>query len=317
MTDKQSPANWEQQTLEKVLLATIIEQRRSRRWRIFFRLIILVYVLGLSAYLMLDLAKSSATVGDHTALIEINDVIGSDNSTVTADNVREGLENAYASANTKGIILRINSPGGSPVQAARIFSDVQRLREAHPDIPVYAVIEDLGASAAYYIAVATDAIYANESSIVGSIGVLINSFGFVDALEKLGVERRLLSAGEHKAILDPFLPLESFDQQHTQQLLDEVHAEFIAAVKTGRGERLANNEMIFSGLFWSGVSAKELGLIDGFGDAHFVAEEVIGEKKIVDYTAEGDSLDRLIRRLGMGIGEALLRLSSPWAVQLQ
>jgi protease-4 len=317
MKDNDTNANWEQKTLEKLLLATVTEQRRSRRWRNFFRIVILLYIIALPVYWMMSSSTTSSHSGEHSALIEIDDIISADSGHVNADKMREGLEKAYASTGTKGIILRINSPGGSPVQAARIYNNIRQLREEHPDIPVYAVIEDLGASAAYYIAAATDAIYANEASIVGSIGVLINGFGFVDTLDKLGIERRLLSAGEHKALLDPFSPMDSFDAQHAQQLLDEVHAEFINAVKTGRGDRLVDDENLFSGLFWSGVSAKELGLIDGFGDSNYVAKELIGAEKIVDFTAAGDPLDQLIRRLGMGIGEAMLRFSGYTPLQIR
>ena len=298
---------WERDVVEKLLLSTVTEQRRSRRWSLFFRFLVLGYFVALLvlAFMSDDLSKSSVHSGDHTALIEIDDVIAVGDIGITADTVLKGMESAYKNKGTKGIVLRINSPGGSPVQSARIYSGLKRLREQHKDIPVYAVIEDVGASGAYYIAAAADEIYANESSIVGSIGVLMNNFGFVDAMEKLGIERRLITAGDNKGVLDPFSPLKPEDEAHARHMLNEVHQQFINAVKQGRGDRLVERDDLFSGLFWSGVTAKEYGLIDGFGDASYVARELVGEKQLVDFTAEEDPFDRFAKRLGLGMAEGL------------
>lgn len=300
---------WERELIEKLALNAVKEQRRSRRWSIFFRLLLFAYLFVL-LYMAVDgnMSTDNLNVGDHTAVIAIDDVIAPQQKGISADQVAKGLKNAYKDKSTKGIILQINSPGGSPVQSARIYAEIRRLKKEHQDIPVYAVIEDVGASGAYYVAAAADEIYANESSIVGSIGVRMGEFGFVDAIEKLGVERRVITAGDNKVSLDPFLPLNEDDRAHAEQMLDEVHRQFIQAVRAGRGDRLKESEELFSGLFWSGARAKSHGLIDGFGDSRHVASELVGAKKLVDFTAKENALDRLISRFGLGVGTAFTRL---------
>lgn len=300
---------WERDLIEKLALESVKEQRRKRRWSIFFRILLFAY-LFLLLYMAVngDMSTDDLNVGDHTALIAIDDVIAPKETGISAQQVAKGLKNAYKDKGTKGIILQINSPGGSPVQSARIYAEIRRLRKEHQEIPVYAVIGDMGASGAYYVAAAADGIYANESSIVGSIGVRMGEFGFVGALEKLGIERRVIIAGQNKTTLDPFLPLKEDDRAHAEKMLSEVHQQFIQAVRDGRGERLKESDEIFSGLFWSGVTAKSFGLIDGFGDSRYVAAEVIGEKKLVDFTARENTLDRLISKFGLGVGTAFTRM---------
>jgi len=306
---RQGDGPWERELVEKLVLSATREQTRARRWNIFFRLLIFIYIAALLVMTFWgdSFREAEAHLGEHTALIEIDDVIATEDQGISADNVVKGLKKAYKNEKVKGIILKINSPGGSPVQSARIWSSVRKLKEEHEEIPVYAVIEDIGASGAYFVAAAADQIYANESSIVGSIGVRMGEFGFVGTLEKLGIERRVITAGENKTVLDPFLPLTEKDRAHAEKMLNEVHAQFIDAVKTGRGDRLAENPDIFSGLFWSGKTAKELGLIDGFGDSTHVASELIKAEKLVDYTYEDDPFQRLIRRFGVGVGEGLVK----------
>jgi len=227
----------------------------------------------------------------------------------SADNLVTGLRKAFEDKHTKGVILRINSPGGSPVQSSYVNKEILRLREKYPDIPLYAVVSDLCASGGYYIAVAADKIYVDESSLIGSIGVRMDGFGFVDAMDKLGVERRLLTAGEHKGILDPFSPVVEYERDFVQGLLDDLHQEFINRVKDGRGERLkGEQDKLFSGLFWTGGEAIKLGLADEIGSASQVARDVIGAEDIVDFTHKEKTLDRLIERLGAGAASAFGRL---------
>lgn len=292
---------WERELLEKLATASIKEQRRARRWGIFFKLLTFAYlvtvlILWLPGNLS-DTAIKSAK--EHTAIIEIKGVIA-DDSEASADNVVTALRSAYEDKQTKGVILRINSPGGSAVQAGYINDEIRRLKEKHPKIPVYAVVTDMAASGGYYIAVAADEIYVDKASIVGSIGVLMSTFGFERSMEKLGVERRLLTAGEHKGILDPFSPMKSGEKRHIQNMLDQVHQQFIQAVRDGRGDRLKENSDIFSGLFWSGEESVKLGLADGLGSSSYVARELIGAETLVDYTRSEDLLERFAKRIGAG-----------------
>ncbi len=240
----------------------------------------------------------------HTALIEINGVIAA-HTEARADYIVSGLRNAFENENTQGVIIRINSPGGSPVQAGYINDEITRLREKYPDIPLYAVITDLCASGGYYIASAADKIYANQASIVGSIGVIMAGFGFVDAIEKLGVERRLLHAGDNKGFMDPFQPLKENEQSHVQELLDEIHQQFITVVKNGRGDKLIDDESLFSGLIWSGNEGMKLGLVDELGSASKVAREVIGAEDIVDFTRRENYLDRFAKQMGAAMLQSL------------
>ncbi|MCB1829324.1 MAG: S49 family peptidase, partial [Gammaproteobacteria bacterium] len=285
------------------------EQRKARRWSIFFKLFAFAY---LTVLLMLWLPEklpdaSLKPSGKHTAVIEVKGVIASDTE-ASADKIIGSLRKAFEDEKTKGVILRINSPGGSPVQSGYINDEINRLKKQYPDTPVYAVVTDLCASGGYYIAVAADKIYVDKASIVGSIGVLMNGFGFVGSMEKLGVERRLLTAGENKAIFDPFSPLKPNDMIHMRKMLDRVHRQFIDTVKAGRGERLQESEEIFSGLFWTGEESIKLGLADELGSSSYVAREVIGAENLVDFTDKEDLLERFAKRLGAGTVASLSRL---------
>ena len=304
--DNEGPLDsWERGLVEKVVSTSLSESRRTRRWGIFFKSITFIYLFALLWLFFPD--KVSDTVKkseEHTALVDVKGVIAPETK-ASADKIVEGLRDAYEDKKTKGIILRINSPGGSPVQAGYVYNEIRRLRKKHADIPIYAVISDIGVSGAYYIAAAADAIYADKASIVGSIGVLMNGFGFVNTMDDLGIERRLLTAGENKAIMDPFSPMRDQDQVFIKQLLDKLHGQFITAVKDGRKDMLQDNPDIFSGLFWSGEESVELGLVDGLGSSGFVAREVIGVEKIVDFTSKEDWLKRFSDRLGVSIANAL------------
>jgi protease-4 len=295
---------WERDVLNRLAFAALNEQRRTRRWGIFFKFLLFIYLFALLFYVPLQWDSEKITVGKHTALVELDGVISSDGP-ASADHIVSGLRAAFEDSNTVGVILRINSPGGSPVQSDYIFDEIKRLRGLYPDIKLYAVITDMCASGGYYVAAAADEIYANKSSIVGSIGVLMNGFGFVGGMEKLGIERRLLTAGEHKGLMDPFSPLKGEDVRHVQGLLNNVHQQFIAKVKAGRGERLSDSPDLFTGLFWDGEQGLKLGLIDGFGSSSYVAREIIGAERIVDYTPREDFLEQFADRFGAAMASAL------------
>ncbi|MFC6337459.1 S49 family peptidase [Pseudomonas sp. CCM 7891] len=294
--------------LEKTLLAGVQEQRRSRRWGIFFKLLTFTYLLGVLAMLspLVDLEKSATRGAHYTALIEVRGVIA-DKESSSADNLVSSLRAAFEDSKVKGVVLRINSPGGSPVQSGYVYDEIRRLRALHPDTKLYAVISDLGASGAYYIASAADQIYADKASLVGSIGVTAAGYGFVGTMEKLGVERRTYTSGEHKSFLDPFQPQKADETQFWQGVLDTTHRQFIASVKQGRGDRLKDKEHpeLFSGLIWSGEQAMQLGLVDGLGSASSVARDVIGEKELVDFTVEESPFDRFSKKLGASVAEHL------------
>lgn len=294
--------------LEKTLLAGVQEQRRARRWGIFFKLLTFVYLFGILALFtpLMDMDKAASRSVTHTALVEVRGMIA-DQEPASADNIVSGLRDAFKDSKTKAVILRINSPGGSPVQSGYIYDEIRRLRAEYPAIKLYAVISDLGASGAYYIASAADQIYADKASLVGSIGVTAAGYGFVGTMEKLGVERRTYTAGEHKAFLDPFQPQKPEETAFWQGVLETTHKQFIASVKQGRGDRLKDKEHpeLFSGLIWSGEQALALGLVDGLGSAGYVAREVVGEKELVDFTVEESPFDRFSKRLGTSIAERL------------
>lgn len=293
--------------LEKTLLAGIQEQRRSRRWGIFFKLLTFVYLfVALVLLAPVPALREAAHGGAHTALIEIHGMIA-DEEPASADNIVTSLRAAFKDKQTKGVVLRINSPGGSPVQSGYIYDEIHRLRGKYPEVKVYAVISDLGASGAYYIASAADAIYADKASLVGSIGVTAASFGFVETMGKLGVERRVYTAGEHKAFLDPFQPQKEDEVRFWRGVLDVTHRQFIESVKRGRGDRLkdAEHPELFSGLVWSGEQAVQLGLVDGLGSASYVAREVIGEEELVDFTVHESPFDRFAKKIGTGVAERL------------
>ncbi len=292
--------------LEKALLASVQEQRRSRRWGIFFKLLVFIYLFGALIVFSpaLNLGSSAGRAESHTALIEIRGLIA-DKEAASADNVVGALRKAFEDPKAKGVILRINSPGGSPVQSGYIYDEIRRLRGLHKDIKLYAVIADAGASGAYYIASAADEIYADKASLVGSIGVTAASFGFVDLMEKLGVERRVYTAGEHKAFLDPFQPQKEDEVRFWQGVLETTHRQFIDSVRRGRGDRLKESPELFSGLVWSGEQALQLGLVDSLGSSSYVAREIIGAEEMVDYTVQESPIDRFAKKLGTGVVEQL------------
>jgi protease-4 len=297
---------WEQSLLERLAFASLAEQRKARRWGIFFKAFFAIYLLILLLLVVTAGIGDKPLTGKYTALVDLDGVIGAE-SIASADNIISGLRGAFESG-AQGIILRTNSPGGSPVQASYINHEIERLRSAHPDKPIYAVIEDVCASGCYYAVAATDKIYANKSSVVGSIGVLMNGFGFVDSLKKLGIERRLLTAGEDKGFLDPFSPMMPRHREHAQELLNQMHQQFIDVVKQGRGDVLKEDEDLFTGLFWTGDEALALGLVDELGSAGYVAREVIGAEEIVDFTRRESFIDRFARRVGVAMAKTLATL---------
>lgn len=295
--------------IEKLVMSLQAEQKRDRRWRIFFRLLGFGYLLLM---LMLFYPTRMATTTDtgttteHTALVDVKGVIA-DDAEANADSLSTALRKAFEAEHSKAVLLRINSPGGSPVQSNYVYREIRRLKDKHPEKKVYAVITDMGASGAYYIAAAADEIYVDPSSIVGSIGVIMAGFGFTDAIDKLGIERRVLTSGDNKALLDPFAPMKDEQKEHFQAMLDTVHDEFIQAVKAGRGDRLQSDEHpeLFSGLVWSGSKAVELGLADGFGSPGSVAREIIEVDKIVDYTVVPNPFERWFQGFGVSVGKGL------------
>lgn len=298
---------WQQDVLTKLVFASLNEQRRTRRWNIFFKAVFAIYLFLLLLVMVFPAGESAkVTTGKHTALIEIDGVIAS-NGDVSADRVVTGLRDAFEDEDTKGIILRINSPGGSPVQAGYINDEITRLRKLHPEIKVYAVITDICASGGYYIAAAADEIYADKASLVGSIGVVMNSFGFVEAIDKLGIERRLYTAGENKGFLDPFSPERKQEVAHVKGMLAQIHEQFIDIVKQGRGDKLKDSDKLFSGLIWTGEESVKLGLVDGLGSSSYVAREIIKAENIVDFTPRERFFERLADRFGVSFASALAR----------
>ena len=292
--------------LEKTLLAGIQEQRRARRWGIFFKLLsfLLLVAVLLTFTPLMEMERNVASGTHYSALIDVRGVIA-DKEQASADNLVTSLQAAFDDPKVKGVVLRINSPGGSPVQSGYVYDEIRRLRGLHPETKVYAVISDLGASGAYYIASAADEIYADKASLVGSIGVTAAGFGFVGAMEKLGVQRRAYTSGEHKAFLDPFELEKPDETKFWQGVLNITHEQFIASVKQGRGDRLKDKEHpeLFSGLVWTGQQALPLGLIDGLGNASSVARDVIGEKELVDFTVQESAFDRFSKKLGASVAE--------------
>ena len=308
--DRTSAEAWERKTLEKVALAAIAEQRRARHWSVFFKLLLFVYLFAILFLWLGWIGKKDATSsGKHTALVELQGVIGPDSS-ASADNVIAGLQGAFKDKGTQGVILRINSPGGSPVQAGYINDEIKRLRAKHPTIPIYAVVEDICASGGYYVAVAADQIYVDKGSIIGSIGVLMDGFGFTGLMEKLGVERRLLAAGENKGFLDPFSPIREDQQKYAATMLDEIHQQFITVVRQGRGKRLKETPELFSGLLWVGTRSVELGLADALGSVDFVAREIIKAEEIIDFTPRENIAERVARRFGAAMAETLVKTAT-------
>jgi protease-4 len=294
--------------LEKLALRALDEQRRTRQWNTLFRMAWFALLLVVVAAALGWIGKPDKDVvagasGRHTALVELEGVIAP-GSKASAERMIKALDRAFKDSGTKGVVLRINSPGGSPVQAGYINDEIRRLRAKYPDTPLYVVISDLCASGGYYVAAAADRIYVDKASLVGSIGVIISSFGFTGTMEKLGVERRAYYAGENKDFLDPFAPENPAQKEHAQRMLAEIHQQFIDVVRKGRGKRLKETPDIFSGLVWTGEKSVEMGLADGFGSLESVARDVVKAEKVVDYTPEDNIFESLSRRVGTSFGEA-------------
>jgi protease-4 len=294
-----------QKIVDRLVFAALKEQTRARRWRVGFMLFFIVYISVVTVVFLTDSGDMGLEVdGDkHTALVKLSGVIASGEA-AGAENVIAGLNSAFKHDDTAGIVIEINSPGGSPVQSAYIFDEIMRLKQEHESIPVYAVVVDMAASGGYFVAAAADKIYANQSSLVGSIGVRMDAFGFVEMMKKIGVERRLLVAGENKGLFDPFLPEQSEQKAHLQSMLNEVHGHFIAAVKRGRGDRLVENDDTFSGLIWSGEKALALGLVDAYGTTQSIARELAAED-VVDFTPKAKLLERIADRIGSSAGRGI------------
>jgi protease IV len=298
--------NWERSVLEKLAMSALQEQRRARHWGIFFKVLTLGYLFLVLFIFMgwLGRNESALSTGKHTALVEMQGVIASD-SAASADNIIPSLQDAFKDKGTQGVILRINSPGGSPVQAGQINDEIRRLRAQYPKIPLYVVVDDICASGGYYVAAAADKIFVDKASLIGSIGVLMDGFGFTGTMAKLGVERRLLTAGANKGFLDPFSPVNPAQQAYVKQMLAEIHQQFIDVVKRGRGKRLKETPDTFSGLVWNGQKGVEMGLADGFGTLESVARDVIKAEDIVDFTTKESFADRMAKRFGVGVMSAL------------
>lgn len=291
---------WERQLIEKLATASLTEQRRARRWKIFFRLTWLAVLAGFVSLMFVDMESrnnSKAMGQPHTAVVSLDGTIDSE-SNVTAK-MLDGLNAAYEDSNTRGIIIRANSPGGSPALSGMANDEILRLKKLHPKVPVYMVVEEVCASGCYYIAAAADRIYVDKASIVGSIGVISDGFGFDKAMDKLGIERRLATAGSNKGMGDPFSPKNPQQEAIRQGLLDEIHGQFIAVVKQGRGKRLADDPDLFSGRVWLGSSSIKLGLADGLGSVGSVARDVIKAEELVDFTPDDDLASRVARRIGV------------------
>jgi protease-4 len=307
--------HWERATLEKLVFATLNEQRTARRWKLFFRLVWLCLIAAAAWWLYQSASIGSTVSEPHTALVEIKGEIGT-GTEANAQSVMASLRAAFEDKGAQAIVLLINSPGGSPVQAGIINDEITRLRQIH-DKPVYAVVEETCASAAYYIAAAADRIYVDKASLVGSIGVLMNGFGFTGLMDKLGVERRLITAGENKGMLDPFSPMDEMQRARAQSMLSEIHSQFIEVVKKGRGDRLKPDEDTFSGMVWSGQRSVELGLADELGSLDHVAREVVKAESIIDYTQRENVGLRLAKRFGASVGEGLFKAARSAGVEIR
>ncbi len=313
----QEEKNWERETLEKLAFSALKEKKSARRWGIFFKLLTFAYL----AFLLLMLFEwrgdgDLITEGKHTALVELEGVIDAKGD-ASAENITGALQSAFKDKNTQGVILRINSPGGSPVQSGIINDEVRRLRGVYPNTPLYVVVEDVCASGGYFVAVAADKIYVNKASLVGSIGVLMDGFGFTGGMEKLGIERRLLTAGDNKGFMDPFSPVDPKQKEYALAMLHDIHQQFIAVVKQGRGKRLKDDPELFSGLVWTGQRAVELGLADGYGSVESVARDVIGAETIVDYTERANPLERIAKRVGVAAAESFAEFTLRESVRLR
>jgi len=303
----ETPGNdplWERQLLEKIAFASLKEQKAKRHWGIFFKLAILAYLIAVLV-LVVDWGGPEKLVdGKHTALINVRGTIEATGD-ASAEKINGALQSAFEDKGTAGIIIRINSPGGSPVQSGIVYDEIRRLRGKHPEIPLYVVVEDLCASGGYYIASAADKIFVDKASIVGSIGVLMDGFGFTGAMDKFGVERRLLTAGVNKGFLDPFSPQDEKQKAHAQILLGEIHGQFIEVVRKGRGTRLKETPEMFSGLMWTGSQSIGMGLADDFGTVDSVARDLIKADTILDYSVKENIAERFAKRLGAEMGQSI------------
>lgn len=306
MQKSSSKGTKEWRLLDKLVMGLHAEQRSSRRWGIFFKSLTFIYLFVALYFLVPSDVIDPDTVknGPHTALVEVSGLIA-EGEDANANDIVSSLRKAFEDEGTKGIILRINSPGGSPVQAGYVYDEIKRLRSLYPEIKVYAVIGDLGASGGYYIAAAADEIYADKASLVGSIGVISSGFGFVDLMQKLGIERRTITAGENKAFMDPFVPLKDEEKTFWESVLKTTHDQFIAQVKAGRGDRLKSDESLFSGLIWTGEQAKELGLIDGLGSPGYVAREIIGVEDVVRFSPTLSPFEELVERFSIRFAKTI------------
>jgi protease-4 len=301
---------WERELVTKLASAALKEQRRARLWGIFFKLLTFAYITFFVVMAFDWKGGADAVSGGtkHTAMVEVNGLIGP-GTDASADKVTTALQAAFKDKNTQGVVVRINSPGGSPVQAQVIYDEMRRLRKKYPDIPLYAVVEDICASGGYYVAVGADRIYVNKASIVGSIGVLMNGFGFTGLMDKLGIERRLITAGDNKGMLDPFSPVDNKDVAHAKELIKDVHEQFISVVREGRGKRLKESPDVFSGLIWTGQKSVDLGLADAIGSLESVARDVIKAEDIVDYTQKEGVAEKLAKRFGFGAAAAVMEFA--------
>lgn len=315
---KSAPASepgWERAVLEKLAMASLAEQRAARRWKIFFRFTWLLLVVAIFWGAMLQGSPSANKSAPHTAVVDIKGEIAS-GAEASAEFVVAAMRSAFEDEGSKAVVLLINSPGGSPVQAGIINDEITRLKAKH-NKPVYAVVEETCASAAYYIAAAADEIFVDKASIVGSIGVLMDGFGFTGTMEKLGVERRLLTAGANKGMLDPFSPMSPEQREHAQEMLDTIHQQFITVVQQGRGKRLHATADTFSGLFWTGEQAVAMGLADQLGSLDSVARDIVQAEDIIDYTRRDNVAERLAKRFGAALGEGVVQAGKSWGVSLR
>ncbi|MGB8339604.1 MAG: S49 family peptidase [Burkholderiales bacterium] len=300
--------NWERGVLEKLALSAVNEQRKARNWSILFKALTLLFLFIL-LFAVLGLFKNQGEIirgGKHTALVELKGIIASDTG-ASADRIIDGLQLAFKDKNALGVILRINSPGGSPVQAGYINGEIYRLKKKYPDKPIYAVVQDICASGGYYVAVAADKIFVDKASLLGSIGVRMDGFGLTGAMEKVGVERRLITAGENKGFLDMFSAVDPKQKEYAQKMVGEIHQQFIDVVKSGRGARLKETPDMFSGLIWTGEKSVQLGLADAMGSAEYVAREIIKAEEMIDYTPQDNIADRLARRFGAAGAQSLMQ----------
>jgi len=313
----QEEKNWERETLEKLAFSALKEQTKARRWGIFFKLLTFAYITFLVIMVFEWRGDGDLiTDGKHTALVELEGVIDAKGD-ASAEKITGALQSAFKDKNTQGVILRINSPGGSPVQSGAINDEVRRLRGLYPNTPLYAVVEDICASGGYFVAVSADKIYVNKASLVGSIGVLMDGFGFTGGMEKLGVERRLLTAGENKGFMDPFSPVDPKQKDYALGMLNDIHQQFIDVVKLGRGKRLKDDPELFSGLVWTGRKAVELGLADGYGSVESVARDVIKAEAIVDYTEKSNTVERIAKRFGAATAKSFADFTLRESIRLR